>query len=88
MDPYLERIVLPAINAFRNHTRLAQAQKQPTDIFTVHSRRFTRLTELIYRFIQVRGRKTIGMILSQYLKNNVRLTFYDLLVRLFPHQVV
>lgn len=66
MDPYLERIVLPAINAFRNHTRLAlaQTQKQSTSQFISHSRRFTRLTELIYRFIQVRGRKTIGMIFS------------------------
>ncbi|KAF8319117.1 TBCD protein [Clavulina sp. PMI_390] len=73
MDPYLERMVLPAIDCFRSHARRSflHSQRHPgsaeDETFVVHSRRFSRLTELIYRFIQVRGRKTV--------------------VRLFPHQV-
>ena len=60
MDPYLERMVLPAVNAFRTHARLLQQQSAIAPVSAL-SRRLMRLTELIYRYTQVRGRKTIGM---------------------------
>jgi hypothetical protein len=61
MDPYLERMVLPAVDAFRSYARWSQEQRVSTLPQATYNRRVSRLMELIYRYVQVRGRKTIGM---------------------------
>lgn len=60
MDPYLERMVFPTVDAFRSHARWSQEQRLSTPPQATYNHRVSRLVELIYRYIQVRGRKTIG----------------------------
>lgn len=84
MDPYLERMVLPAIDSFRNYARAVQrdetssssaasaiptAHLVPNEAVSIPSlSRLKRLSELIYRYTQVRGRKTIGKGFQTYLQ--------------------
>lgn len=52
LDPYLEQLAKPLIDAFRAHVRRPGA--------SLTSPRIKGLTHLIYFFAKVRGAKTIG----------------------------
>ena len=56
LDPYLEQLAGPLIEVFRAHVR------QPAASLT--TRRFSRLSRLVYFFTKVRGAKTIGSLYS------------------------
>ena len=59
LDPYLEQLVTPIANTFREHARSFASGK------TEYSRRrVERLAWMLYYFVKFRGYKTIGLFLS------------------------
>ena len=63
LDPYLERMVLPPLNAFRQHVRAIQSD---TGVHTCGPR-LTRLVRLIYWYTKTRGEKVIGASFDSFL---------------------
>jgi tubulin-specific chaperone D len=56
LDPYLERMVLPVVTAFKTHTANFARNPQMKEARL----RVYRLAQLLYNIIQNRGPKTVG----------------------------
>lgn len=55
LDPFLEQLVVPVVECFKNHTKVAISTTGPLPV-----RRIQRLSLLLYQYIMCRGYKTIG----------------------------
>lgn len=61
LDPFLERIVVPTMNIFKNHILNFVTQQASAGKPTYSRSRLFQLTEFLYSLTKFRGRKTIGV---------------------------
>lgn len=61
LDPFLERIVVPSMNIFKNHILNFVTQQASGGEPTYSRSRLSQLVNFIYSLTKFRGRKTIGV---------------------------